>query len=539
MFVRLAVLLFLVPSSGLSQGVVHVVGGATSDIGFGSSMDGGADFDGDGYPDLVVGAWKSCSGKSVTIVSGRTGIVLRRIAAPTGSGWTDPLFSYDVAAIDDVDLDGFCDLSTGAPKTDVSSPGSGEGAIYVYSGSTGAQINVLNGPSGSNLGTFVARYFDFNNDGRGDLCTEFKPSFGVSQVRAYSPWTGHAQVLLSTNGVLGLENVGDSDGDGNDEIATVGFSSSQPSFWRIPGPSFSFGLPGPIGLVGIAGGMDFDGDGNADYAIGNPIGPSNAGHVGVFSGTTGAALAIVSGSFADQFLGRSLIMLPDVDGDGRADLLIGSGSRHDANGCQNGDNSKHFMWRIVGLGSGGAVKIIAQVDALAGTSAGYEVALIGDVNGDGSPEFAVASPTEGKGIVRIYSMKCGATAPIGAGCAGSGGIVPTVAANGCLTPGGTISLDVSNAVGGSIAYFALGLGPGSAPLGNGCLLNVAPLAPSLLGPFILFPLGGSGPGVGFLNIVAEVPIASPLGSLALQGLVLDPGAPSGYCVTGGVSLLID
>lgn len=556
MFTRVGVVFAALAASSFAQGVVHVVGGAPADVGFGSSMDGGADIDGDGFPDLVVGAWKGCVGSSASVVSGRTGVVIRRVTGPTASpSSNDPEYGRDVAIVGDVDLDGFPDFAVGAPLADSTTPFVDDGSIRVYSGSVGAQLAVIvgEGVPGARIGTNIARCFDVDSDGRPEVATSFGP-FGVLGVRAYSTTTGQSFILLSTPigqyAGCALTNVGDTNQDGSEELLTCGGSQSGTinKLWKL---SKSGGASsqvifdmGNLNRCAISGGMDFNGDGAADFAIANPSwtkpgsGGSQQGLIAVNSLASAAVLATESGQSQFEFLGGSLAMLPDVTGDNKADLVIGTNALSNPTTCQLA-LSQVPAWRLVGLGGGTAFSTYELEQGPVSTQVGFEVSLVGDVNGDGFAEFAVSSPGEGFGVVRIYSARCGAKSMIGLGCPGTGGIVPQVSASGCLTPGGTISLDVSQAVGGSIAYFVLGLGPASTPFGNGCSLNVGPVSPSLLGPFILFPLGGSGPGVGFLNIVAEVPIASPLGSLALQGLVLDPGASGGYCVTGGISLTID
>src|SRR5690606_30338866 len=79
----------------------------------------------------------------------------------------------------------------------------------------------------------------------------------------------------------------------------------------------------------VAGVPDADGDGRGDLLVGayqeEGAGQSYAGRAYVFSGATGVLLhALVSPNPAfGRLFGSSVAGVPDVDGDGRGDLLVG------------------------------------------------------------------------------------------------------------------------------------------------------------------------------------------------------------------------
>ena len=127
----------------------------------------------------------------------------------------------------------------------------------------------------------------------------------------------------------------------------------------------------------------------------------------------------------------------------------------------------------------------------------------------------------------------------GAGCPGSGGVTPTYWIGGVPGPGGLVTLEVANAVGGSVAFIMLGFGRSAIPMGAGCFLHVAPPAAQLNGPFSLYPIGGSGPGVGWLNIPVAIPLAAQPGlTFTTQAFIVDPGAPRGFTATNGVEVTL-
>lgn len=124
----------------------------------------------------------------------------------------------------------------------------------------------------------------------------------------------------------------------------------------------------------------------------------------------------------------------------------------------------------------------------------------------------------------------------GAGCAGSGGIVPQFSMRGCDASGYDVVLEVQQGLGGGQAFLFLGLGQAALPMGGGCLLNVFPLLPGPIGPL---PLTPGGPGGGSLTLPVTVPpITAVVATITHQVFVSDPGAPSGtgFSNTNGVAV---
>src|SRR5262249_53894514 len=89
----------------------------------------------------------------------------------------------------------------------------------------------------------------------------------------------------------------------------------------------------------VASGSDFDGDGTPDYAIGAPCASVRfkinetdtsattlfrTGRVKIISGATGRELFSLHGTTDEQLLGSALAWVPDLDGDGKPELAVGS-----------------------------------------------------------------------------------------------------------------------------------------------------------------------------------------------------------------------
>ena len=104
--------------------------------------------------------------------------------------------------------------------------------------------------------------------------------------------------------------------------------------------------------------------------------------------------------------GRSITVLPDLDGDGTADLAVGA-IRDDQGGPDRGT-----LWLLF-MNPDGSVadeQKLSPVGALdAGDELGTDVALLGDLDVDGSPELAVGARLdedggEDSGAVWIVSV---------------------------------------------------------------------------------------------------------------------------------------
>lgn len=175
------------------DGLVHVYSGATGELirtihafthssGFGYAVSSVPDADGDGVPDVVAGA-PHCrvnlpvpaeGGGRAYLISGRTGALLFARQGPAATGYG---FGSSVTGLPDMNGDGRGDFAVtgGAPFGTYGTAYPGgmyPGAVYVYSGATGALLKVVRSPNPrprGGFGSVIIGLTDTNANGRGDL----------------------------------------------------------------------------------------------------------------------------------------------------------------------------------------------------------------------------------------------------------------------------------------------------------------------------------------------------------------------------------
>ncbi len=320
-----------------------------------------------------------------------------------------------------------------------------DGAVdLLVAGGAGAGAWLLRGPfdadrdlaeADASVGPFesgevggLAFVGDHDGDGLAELLVGVTGATGTAGYVIGGTATGTVDLAapvatLAGGRVLGATaaGLGDTDGDGVDDLAFTNFSgsvtlTSQGVVYVLPGPlSGEIALPevttllageqayGGTGMVVDAPG-DVDGDGYADVLVGGPSvdeGGSDAGAAwlvrGPVGGTVelGAADWILRGATAGEALGRS-VAAADVNGDGRLDLVAG--------GAAGGvDRGEAVVWFSPG-GEARSDEADARFHGAAdGDGAGAAVIGLGDADGDGDAEVLVGAP----GADTVYTIRGG------------------------------------------------------------------------------------------------------------------------------------
>ncbi len=346
-------------------------------------------------------------------------------------------FGDAVAGGGDVTGDGVDDLLVGAPFADGTAADTGE--AIVVAGQTGAwftsppQLTFANevdgGATDAQVGGAVA-LGDLDDDGAADLV------IGAP----YRPFTyvpdGEVYLFLGGSGAI----------DANPMVSDADVT--------LRGD-----FPGEHAGYSVSAAGDVDGDGIADLAIGAPFNNAEPGVPGIaylffgrtsWTGLAGTEDADVSlqGAPGDSLTGNAVALVPDLDGDGYDEVLVGGedadggngraylvyghgGSWNDANledadavfggtgtygwgfsvgGCGDlhGDGYGELWIGALGYGSGGGIAvyfgsatrfdghlgIVSTTDSLFSGSGGEEAVVMacpGDMSGDGVPDVAVGA----------------------------------------------------------------------------------------------------------------------------------------------------
>ena len=415
----------------------------------GFSVSSAGDVNGDGYDDLIIGAFGVGSvqgeydtipgpGEAYVVYGGATGadLVLDRSTLDGTRGFAltgidaGDRSGFSVSSAGDVNGDGYDDLIIGAYGADPNGNSSGETYI-VYGGArapgTGGVLDLgaLDGSNGftltgidgdDNSGSTVSSAGDVNGDGYDDLIIGARYADPDGDNRAGETYIIYGGASApGTDGVLDLSAL-----DGTNGFILTGVDAYDNS-------GFS---------VSSAG--DVNGDGYDDLIIGarnaDPNGDMNAGETYIVYGGASAPIGgrfnlstlngsngfTLTGIDGDDQSGSSVSSAGDVNGDGYDDLIIGA-SGADPDGDSNAGETYIVYGGASAPGTGGVLDlsdldgtngfILTGIDA--GDLSGLSVSSAGDVNGDGYDDLIIGArygdPNGNRNAGETYVIYGGAT----------------------------------------------------------------------------------------------------------------------------------
>jgi hypothetical protein len=194
-------------------------------------------------------------------------------------------FGAEIALVGDVDGDGVDDWAVGAPGANAG-PVADAGQVNVYSGRNQTLVRAWQGAAAhDHFGSALARAGDLDGDGYDDVAVG-APQYDEFAHAWFGP--GYAEVRSGASGAVLLH--------------------------------FVVAASDRLGFA-IDGGYEIDGDGVPDLLVGDPDVNFCLGAVHAVSGTSGATIYTVNGTSSS--FGHDVAFLGDLDGDGRAEFAIG------------------------------------------------------------------------------------------------------------------------------------------------------------------------------------------------------------------------
>ncbi|MGB4191944.1 MAG: FG-GAP-like repeat-containing protein [Rickettsiales bacterium] len=358
---------------------------------WGYSISGAGDFNGDGFPDVVIGA---------PGVDNNAGYIEIWYGSSAGLiygfndyGYTNSYFGYSVSGIGDIDNDGYDDIIVGAYNDNGGYPFLNCGTLYyncygyswIYLGSKTnykAFISVEGIHYGDQSGWSVSGAGDVNGDGYPDIIIG-APS---ADYKTAATDVGAAYVVY-----------------GNKTLHNINLSSLN----SATGFAIYGGAAGSKTGYSVSGAGDVNGDGFADVIIGAPWINNKAGITYIIYGksintdinltqlTENKGIAIYGIDFED-FSGYSVSNVGDINRDGYDDVIIGApeaviiAEQYSGVSYVIYGNRKLYNIDLNSFDETQGFRIFSYAPNYA--HLGAAVSGAGDVNGDGYLDIIVGAP---------------------------------------------------------------------------------------------------------------------------------------------------
>jgi len=180
-------------------------------------------------------------------------------------------------------------------------------------------------------------------------------------------------------------------------LVGAGDANSQSILWEKIGPPGTPASPWTAFGASVDAGEDVSGDGIPDVLVGASgasVPLPDQGQVFVYSGIDGLLLHAVSGTSSSSFLGMAVLLVGDLNGDGRSEFAA---------------NGSTFS-SVVNVYSGADASLLLGIPApVAWPCSGWRPTAVLDLDGNGVPDLALGCPygsppgAAGAGIVAVVS----------------------------------------------------------------------------------------------------------------------------------------
>ncbi|MDF3026962.1 MAG: repeat protein [Fluviicola sp.] len=353
-------------SGGVNTAATSTIESNQAGAFMGFSVSGAGDVNGDGYSDVIVGAYQYDNGQTdegrAFIYHGSSGGINTTAAVTLENNQVSSSFGFSVSGAGDVNGDGYSDVIVGAYQYDNGQ--TDEGAVVVYHGSSGginstAAATIESNQASAFMGSSVSGGGDVNGDGYSDIVA------GAYLYDNGQTDEGAAFVYHGSSG--GINTTAGSTIESNQTSAYLGYS--------------------------VSGAGDVNGDGYSDIAIGAynyDNGQTDEGTVYLFHGSASSVsttvAVIAESNQANAQLGFSVSSIGDVNADGYSDVIVGVWL------YDNGQTDEGAAFVYLGSSSGlssTATSILESNQISA--NFGYCVSSCGDVNGDGYSDAIISA----------------------------------------------------------------------------------------------------------------------------------------------------
>lgn len=350
---------------------------ASSQFGFAISSAG--DVNNDGYDDLLVGAYNFDNGQT------NEGRAFLFLGSSSGVGVT-PAWTYEpnqasaqlgiaVAGNCDFNADGYSDIVVGANLFDNGQ--SNEGRAYIFHGNSSGlpaspTLTIESNKASAQFARSISCAGDINNDGYSDLLVG-APNF---------------QQTLANEGKVFLY-----------KGSSTGLNAT--AFWTYVSAQATAYLGFSVSFAG-----DVNNDGHDEILVGAYAYDStltNEGAVYLFNGSSGAISSTANwvkyGGVASAQLGYSVSYAKKLNNDSYDDFVIG------APGYKSTLTAEGAALIYYGSSSGPSSNPLIAVGKQTSANLGKTVASVGDIDGDGFHDVAIAAPMYDNGQTnegRVY-----------------------------------------------------------------------------------------------------------------------------------------